>query len=87
MTVLKDLYFGNITPLNDYKQNPRTETKIYTNNQNIEELRLCLETDKQRSLLDRLLNSQSSLIALTEKDAFLAGFKLGIKVMVEVFTD
>lgn len=87
MTVLEDLYFGNITPLNDYKQSPRTETKIYTNNQNIEELRLCLETDKQRSLLDRLINSQSSLIALTEKDAFLAGFKLGIKVMVEVFTD
>lgn len=87
MTVLEDLYYGNITPLNDYKQCPRTETKIYINNQNIEELRLCLETDKQRSLLDKLINSQSSLIALTEKDAFLAGFKLGVKVMSEALTD
>ena len=87
MTILEDLYFGNITPLNDYKQSTRTETKIYINNQNIEELRLCLETDKQRSLLDKLINSQSSLIALTEKDAFLAGFKLGVKVMSEALTD
>lgn len=87
MTILEDLYYGNITPLNEYKQSLQTETNNYINNQNIEELRNCLETDKQRGLLNKLIHTQSSLVALTEKDAFLAGFKLGVKVMSEVFTD
>ena len=32
MTVLEDLYYGNITPFNEYYQNPETEIAINKNN-------------------------------------------------------
>ena len=87
MTVLEDLYYGNITPFNEYYQNPETDIAINKNNKIIDNLSAMLNTKEQQEAINTVINSQSNVIALTEKDAFLAGFKLGIKVMSEVFTD
>ena len=87
MTVLEDLYYGNITPFNEYYQNPETDIAINKNNKIIDNLSAMLNTKEQQEAINTVINSQSQVIALTEKDAFLAGFKLGIKVMSEVFTD
>ena len=87
MTVLEDLYYGNITPFNEYYQKPETDIAINKNNKNIDNLSAMLNTKEQREAVNAVINSQSKVLALTEKDAFLAGFKLGIKVMSEAFTD
>lgn len=87
MTVLEDLYYGNITPFNEYYQNPETDIAINKNNKIIDNLSAMLNTKEQQEAINTVINSQSKVLALTEKDAFLAGFKLGIKVMSEVFTD
>ena len=87
MTVLEDLYYGNITTFNEYYQNPETDIAINKNNKIIDNLSAMLNTKEQQEAINTVINSQSNVIALTEKDAFLAGFKLGIKVMSEAFTD
>ena len=87
MTVLEDLFYGNLSPLNEYEHSKETVNATRKNNKKIAVLKDYLHSDIQRYALDKLIDNQSTLIALTEKDAFLAGFKLGVKVMAEVFGD
>ncbi len=87
MTVLEDLYYGNITPFNEYYQNPETEIAINKNNKITDNLSSMLNTKEQRKAVNAVINSQSKVLALTEKDAFLAGLKLGIKIMAEVYSE
>lgn len=87
MTVLEDLYYGNITPFNEYYQNPETEIAINKNNKITDNLSSMLNTKEQREAVNAVINSQSKVLALTEKDAFLAGLKLGIKIMAEVYSE
>ena len=87
MTVLEDLCYGNITPFNEYYQNPETEIAINKNNKITDNLSSMLNTKEQREAVNAVINSQSKVLALTEKDAFLAGLKLGIKIMAEVYSE
>ena len=65
MTILEDLYYGNISPWSDYE--PCPEVTVVA--------------------LEKLINGHSELTALTDKDAFLAGFKFGAKVMMEILAN
>ena len=53
----------------------------------IDELRSMLTTEQQKEELERIENCQLSLIALSEKDAFIEGFKLGVKLTAEIYAD
>lgn len=37
-----------------------------------------------RSEIERVFEKQTELIALCERDAFIAGFKLGVRIMTEI---
>ena len=43
----------------------------------LDELRSMLTTELQKEKLEQIENCQLSLIALSEKDAYIEGFKLG----------
>ena len=87
MTVLEDLYYGNLSPWCEYTPSNKTVKAVRNNNNNLDNLSEMLDTKSQQEAINAVINSQSKVLALTEKDAFLAGLKLGIKVMFEVFTD
>lgn len=87
MTVLEDLYYGNLSPWSEYTPSDGTRKAIRNNNKNIDNLSAMLDNQTHHDAVNDIINSQSKVIALTEKDAFLAGFKLGIKVMSEALTD
>ena len=53
----------------------------------LDELRAMLTTEQQKEKLERIENCQLSLIALSEKDAFIEGFKLGVKMTTEICAD
>lgn len=86
MTTLEDFYFGNINP-SEYKQSKDTKKKLTEMTSLLDELRSILTAEQQKEKLERIENCQLSLIALSEKDAYIEGFKLGVRMAPEIYAD
>ena len=84
MTPLENLYYGNIQP------NERTARNIdrlrhleRLSSRNEEEL-LSTLTDKQKETFEKYKDCNNELLGVTEVNAFVEGFTLAMKIMVEV---
>lgn len=86
MTTLEDFYFGNVNP-SEYNQGRDTKKKLSEMARLLDELRAIITSEKQNVKLEQIENCQLSLIALSEKDAYIEGFKLGVKIATEIYTD
>ena len=86
MTTLENFYFGNIIP-SEYKQSKDTKKKLSEMTALLDELKYMLTSDQQKEKLEQIDNCRLSLIALSEKDAFIEGFKLGVKMATEIYAD
>ena len=86
MTTLEDFYFGNINP-SEYKQNKNTRKRLPEMTGLFDELKVHLTDEQQKEKLERINSCQLSLIALSERDAYIEGFKLGVKMTTEIFAD
>jgi len=86
MTTLENFYFGNITP-SEYKHSKSTKKKLSEVTRLFDDLRSMLTTEQQKEKLEQIENCQLSLIALSEKDAYIEGFKLGVRMTTEIFAD
>ena len=53
----------------------------------LDDLRAMLMTEQQKEKLEQIENCQLSLIALSERDAYIEGFKLGVKMTTEIYAD
>lgn len=83
MTLLEDLYYGNIQPC-EYKQSSEVRRKLSDMTDLAEILREAMPDVRLQSEIERAFNKQTELIALCERDAYLAGFKLGARMMIEI---
>jgi len=86
MKTLENFYFGNINP-SDYLQSAEVRKKLSIMTKHLEELSSLLEKDHQKEKLDQFADRQTEIIALSERDAYIEGFKLGVKMATEVFTE
>jgi len=86
MTTLEDFYFGNINP-SEYKQRKDTKKKLSEMTRLLNELRDMLTTEQQNEKLEQIENCQLSLIALSEKDVYIEGFKFGVRMTTEIYSD
>jgi hypothetical protein len=86
MTILENFYFGNINP-SEYRQSRDTKKKLSKMTRLLEELRSTLTTEQQKEKLEQIENCQLSLIALSEKDAYIEGFKIGVRMTTEIYAD
>ena len=86
MTTLEDFYFGNINP-SEYKQSNEVRKKLSAMTDLIEELSSLFENDRQKEKIDQLTDKQTELIALSERDAYLEGFKFGVRMTTEIYAD
>ena len=86
MTTLENFYFGNINP-SEYKQSKDTRKKLSEMTDLLDELKSILTTEQQKEKLEEIDNCQLSLIAISERDAYIEGFKLGVKMTTEIFAD
>ncbi|MBQ3417546.1 MAG: hypothetical protein IJH32_06905 [Ruminococcus sp.] len=84
MTTLENFYFGNISP-SEYKQSKDTRKKLSEMIELLDELKGLLIGEQQREILEQVDNCQLSLIALSERDAYIEGFKLGVKMTTEIY--
>ena len=86
MTTLENFYFGNVNP-SEYKQSKDTRKKLSELTELLDELRSILTTAKQEEKIEQIDACQFSLIALSERDAYLEGFKLGVRMTTEIYED
>ena len=86
MTTLENFYFGNINP-SEYKQSKDTKKKLSELIGLLDELKSLLTSEQQKEKMEQIDSCQLSLIALTERDAYIEGFKLGVRMTTEIYAD
>ena len=87
MTILEELWYGNITPTeySRVENNANYKEALKLVNQNQERLKATL-TDEQKELFERLLTASEEFANLIELDCFKIGFKLGARSTIEAYT-
>ena len=85
MTVIEDLYYGNIQPC-DNKQSAEVRRKLSAVTATEEKLIATIPDAASRAEVLEMFNKQTELIALCERDAFIDGFRLGAKMMIETLS-
>ena len=69
------------------RQSTDTKKKLAEMTRLLDDLRAMLTTEQQKEKLEQIENCQLSLIALSEKDAYIEGFKLGVRMTTEIYAD
>ena len=70
MTTLENFYFGNVNP-SEYKQKKDTKKMLSEMTTLLDELKSLLTTNQQKEKLEQIDHCQLSLIALSERDAYI----------------
>ena len=82
MTILEDLYYGNISSHERYIKREIRVDKLVKLIKNEEELNSTL-TEKQKETFEKFKGT-SELSCITERETFSSGFTLATRIMVEV---
>lgn len=85
MSIMEDIYFGNLSP-NEIEKGSEMDIQLKRIIHIQEELIKLLSRD-QNDLFEKLLCEQSKMNSLSECKAFENGVRLGVKLMTEVFAD
>ena len=84
MKILEELWFGNINPQEqDSQKDSRIKQALYLVMKNEDAMRAML-SDTQKEQLEKVFDRQSELTDLLERRAFAEGFRLAVKIMVDV---
>ena len=86
MSILEEIWFGNVHPgeLNMKKHNPYKELlALMIRHQDDLLPRL---NDEEKEIFEKYADAASEMYSYTNLAAFVSGFTLGAKIMVEVLT-
>ena len=87
MNTIQDLYYGRISPYEmSISTAPEYQKLKALANQHEDLLRESL-SDEQKKLLDKLTESITDISSISERDMFINGFRLGVKLMIDVMKD
>ena len=84
MNTIQDLYYGRISPYEmSISTTPEYQKLKALADRNEDLLRDSL-SHEQKELLDKLIESVTDISSISERDMFIAGFRLGVKLMMDV---
>ena len=87
MKIIEDLYFGRIAPYEmSISATPEYQKLKALADRNEDLLRESL-SDKQKELLDKLIETVTDISSISERDMFINGFRLGVKLMIDIMKD
>ena len=87
MKIIEDLYYGRISPYEmSISAAPECQKLKVLADRNEDLLRESL-SDEQRELLEKLIETVTDISSISERDMFIAGFRLGMKLMMDVMKD
>ena len=84
MNAIEDLYYGRISPYEmSISATPEYQKLKALADRNEDLLRDSL-SHEQKKLLDKLIETVTDISSISERDMFIAGFRLGMKLMMDV---
>ena len=83
-SMIGKLYWGELRPCEQYVTSHREQAKLVSKLTNLEEDLLPALSGDALELFHRYQECHSELQANAELDRFVAGFRLGVKLMTEV---
>ena len=87
MKIIEDLYYGRISPYEmSISATPEYQKLKALADRNEDLLRESL-SDEQKLLLDKLIEFVTDISSISERDMFINGFRLGMKLMIDVMKD
>ena len=87
MNTIQDLYYGRISPYEmSISVTPEYQKLKAVATQNEDMLRETL-SDEQKELLEKLIECITDISSISERDMFITGFQLGVKLMIDVMKD
>ena len=87
MSTIQNLYYGRISPYEmSISTAPEYQKLKALEDRNEDLLRESL-SDEQKELLEKLTESVTDISSISERDMFIAGFRLGMKLMIDVMKD
>ena len=87
MNTIQDLYYGRISPYEMSISTAPEYQKLKALADRNEDLLKETLSDEQKELLDKLIESMTDISSISERDMFIAGFRLGMKLMIDVMKD
>ncbi len=87
MKIIEDLYYGRISPYEMSISTTPEYQKLKTLSDRNEDLLRELLSDEQKELLEKLIETVTDISSISERDMFMAGFRLGVKLMIDVIKD
>lgn len=86
MKILEELWYGNIDPQGQgIQKDPRIQQALSLVVKNESAMRAML-SDTQKEQFEKVSDCQSDLTDLLERKAFAEGFRLAMKIMVDVMS-
>ena len=87
MNTIQDLYYGRVSPYEMSISTALEYQKLKTLADRNEDLLKETLSDEQKELLVKLIESVTDISSISERDMFIAGFRLGMKLMIDVMKD
>ena len=87
MNTIQDLYYGRISPYEMSISTAPEYQKLKALADTNEDLLRENLSDEQKELLDKLIESVTDISSISERDMFINGFRLGMKLMIDVMKD
>ena len=84
MKTLEDLYYGNIIPQEKtFKENSQYATLLTYIQRHMDDLNATL-TAEQKETFEKFHDCKEEMQTISEVNAFISGFKLAMRIMIEV---
>ena len=87
MNTIRDLYYGRISPYEMSISNAPEYQKLKALADKNEDLLRETLSDEQKERLDKLTECITDISSISERDMFIAGFRFGVKLMIDVIKD
>ena len=87
MNTIQDLYYGRISPYEMSISTAPEYQKLKALADRNEDLLKESLSQEQKELLGKLIESVTDISSISERDMFIAGFRLGMKLMIDVMKD
>ena len=84
MNTIQDLYYGRISPYEMSISAVPEYQKLKAFADKNEDLLTETLSDEQKELLEKLTECITDISSISERDMFIAGFRLGVRLMIDV---
>lgn len=86
MSIIYDLYFGNIAPCNLFAKKDSEYQQLSNETTKLEDSFLKTLNDNEKSLYGQIWECRGQQEGIIAEDLFPEGFRLGARLMLEILT-